>query len=159
MSRVSRPRWMKEPTVSDTIRNPFNLAAEELQRLLAADTHPFPELQAARGNLEFVRDGDRGRYETPYFLKRTNLAAAALRLFLGVETGGEPSLLDVTHDYLWSICEESSWVLPAHEHHIMDLFAAETGFVLAETLHLLGATLDAEVRHRVRAEIERRICD
>ncbi len=180
--------------MSDTIRNPFNLAAEELQRLLAADTHPFPELQAARGNLEslraapqtqvvlartqqlmatigqmpqtpytlyrlFVRDGDRGRYETPYFLKRTNLAAAALRLFLGVETGGEPSLLDVTHDYLWSICEESSWVLPAHEHHIMDLFAAETGFVLAETLHLLGATLDAEVRHRVRAEIERRICD
>ncbi len=31
--------------------------------------------------------------------------------------------------------------------------------MLAETLQLLGETLDAEVRHRVRTEIERRIFD
>jgi hypothetical protein len=105
----------------------------------------------------FARNGDRKGYETPYFLKRTNLAAAALRLFLGVEEAQVPALRDAVHDHLWSICEESSWVLPAHEHDRIDLFAAETGFVLAETLALLGAALDAEVRSRVRQEIERRV--
>jgi hypothetical protein len=107
----------------------------------------------------FAHNGDRRGYETPYFLKRTNLAAAALRLFLGLEASRESGLRDTVQDYLWSICEESTWVLPAHEHDIIDLFAAETGYVLAETLLLLGATLDAEVRHRARLEIERRIFD
>jgi hypothetical protein len=105
----------------------------------------------------FVRNGDRGGYEAPYFLKRTSLAAAALRLFLGIEAERDLSLLDIVQNYVWDICEESSWVLPAHEHDIIDLFAAETGFVLAETLALLGAALDAEVRQRVRLEVERRI--
>jgi hypothetical protein len=31
----------------------------------------------------FQRNADRGLYQAPYFLKRTNLGAAALRLFLG----------------------------------------------------------------------------
>ncbi len=73
---------------------------------------------------------------------------------------------DVVHDLVWSICEETSWVLPAHEEqgprylgdhpaafrteplgaHTMltrepdsiDLFAAETGAALAETVYLVG---------------------
>lgn len=40
---------------------------------------------------------------------------------------------------------------------IIDLFAAETGFQLAETLLLLGDTLEEEVRHRMRTEVEERI--
>jgi len=107
----------------------------------------------------FVRSGERGRYETPYFLKRSNLAAVALRLFLDGDPAETTHLRNLTQDYLWSICEESNWVLPAHERDLIDLFAAETGFVLAETLHLLGDRLDAEVRARVRQEIERRIFD
>ncbi len=172
-----------------TISDPFGLTATELQALLASDAPYFPELEAARANADalrqapqtqnvlaetaplmttieqipqtpytkyrlFVRNGDRRGYETPYFEKRTRLAGAALRLFLG-----EHALKDVVQDYLWSICEESNWVLPAHERRIIDLFAAETGFVLAEALSLLGETLDVEVRHRVRQEIERRIFD
>src|SRR5262245_50645545 len=43
----------------------------------------------------FVRDGDRGSYEEPYFLKRTKLAAAALRLFLGAEPACVPALTDI----------------------------------------------------------------
>jgi hypothetical protein len=129
----------------------------QTQPLMAA-IEQIPQTPYSRYRL-FVRDGDRGRFEAPYFLKRTNLAAAALRLFLGVGATRELSLTDIVQDYLWNICEESSWVLPAHEHDIIDLFAAETGFVLAETLALLGATLDAEVRHRVRLEIERRILE
>ncbi len=100
----------------------------------------------------FQRSGERGRYEAAYFLKRTLLAAFALRLFFG-----QMDLKETVEDYLWNICEETNWVLPAHENVIIDLFAAETSFVLAETLLLLGETLDSEVRHRVRQEIEQRI--
>lgn len=173
--------------MSATITDPFRLTAQELQPLLASPAACFPELDAARVNLDalrnapqtqlvlgetetlmktieripqtsytlyrcFMRNGDRGGYETPYFDKRTKLAAAALRVFLG-----QHALKDVVQDYLWNICEESNWVLPAHENRRIDLFSAETGFVLAQALSLLGQMVDAEVRHRVRLEIERRI--
>ncbi len=138
----------------------------------------------------FLRDGNRGRYEAAYFGKRRMLAAAALRLFLdthhntsldpdahpAVGVGGSVAaraslsarkppetpytLKDTVQDYLWNICEESSWVLPAHEQGgAIDLFAAETGFVLAEALALLGDTLDGEVRHRVYVEVDRRVLE
>jgi hypothetical protein len=167
----------------------FSLSTEQLQRLRLAHGDAIPELERARSNIRallaapqtqvvlaqtqhlmdnieqipqtsytsyrlFIRAGDREPYQTPYFLKRARLAAAALRLFLG-----QTELKDSVQDYIWSICEESNWVLPAHERCVIDLFAAETGFVLAETLLLLGETLDAEVRYRVRAEVERRIFD
>jgi Heparinase II/III-like protein len=102
----------------------------------------------------FRRFGERRTYQLPYSLKRARLSAGALRLFLH-----ETTWKDMVQDYLWSICEESNWVNPAHEDRLIDLGAAETGFLLAETLFLLGDTLDEEIRHRVRIEIERRIFD
>jgi hypothetical protein len=172
-----------------TVSDPFSLTAAEIQRLLVPGTPCLPELEAARRDLAavrhapqtqivleqtqslmetieqiplltythyrfFIRNGDRKSFETPYFLRRTRLAAAALRLFLG-----QADLKDVVQDYVWAICEETNWVLPAHENVIIDLFSAETGFMLAELLLLLGDTLDAEVRSRVRVEIERRLFD
>lgn len=169
------------------VYNAFDLPAGELQAHLSTEKALFPELEAARNTLEalknapqtqhvlartsalmedlssfpstsytryrqFVRRGERGTYETPYFQKREALAGAALRLFLG-----DAAYKDPVQDYLWSICEESNWVLPAHENVLIDLFAAETGFVLAEALTLLGDTLDDEVRQRVRTEVEHRI--
>jgi hypothetical protein len=128
----------------------------------------------------FLRTGDRRSYQTPEGRKRTQLSMAALRLFLMQQPqSGSPQahnignqeipgtfndltptrLKDIVQDYLWNICEESNWVWPAHEMYQIDLAAAELSLVLAEILHLLGETLDAEVRHRVRAEIERRIFD
>ncbi len=103
----------------------------------------------------YIRDGDRREYEAAYFGKRTHLAAAALRLFLG----SDPALplADTVHNYLWNICEESNWVLPAHERCRVDLFAAETAFMLADTLNLLGDQIAPEVRARVRAEVEQRV--
>jgi Heparinase II/III-like protein len=102
----------------------------------------------------FRRTGERDSYQDPYFLKRAQLSAGALLLFFG-----EVERKDMVQDYIWSMCEESTWVLPAHENRIIDLFSAETSFLLAETLLLLGDTLDEEVRHRVRTEIERRVFD
>jgi hypothetical protein len=111
----------------------------------------------------FLKDGDRPSYEVPYFDKRAAAAAAALRIFLvqGAETAPDQkppqAILNQLHDLIWSICEETNWVAPAHETRRIDLFAAETGFLLAETLALLGPAIDPEVRSRVRQEVERRI--
>lgn len=175
--------------MSQQIPDPFHLPAAEIQRLIVPGTSCIPELDAARQNLDalrgtpqtqiilaqtesameslaripqtsythyrlFVREGDRKNYETPYFLKRMQLAGASLRLFFG-----RAELKDTVQDFLWNICEETNWVLPAHENVVIDLFSAETAFMLADALNLLGDTLDAEVRTRVRAEIERRVFD
>lgn len=165
---------------------PFDHTADELTSLLAGKAASFPEFAAARDHLAvlradprtqailahtasliasiddipqttysryrlFSRTGDRQPYETPYYLKREKLHAAALRLILG-----EGDFRDAVQDYLWSICEESTWVIPAHTRTI-DLMAAETAFGLAEILALAGPAIDGEVRQRVRAEIDRRI--
>jgi hypothetical protein len=170
-----------------SVSDPFCLTVAEIQCLMVPGTSCLPELESARRDLDslrrapqtqialkqtqsslegieqiplptythyrqFVRDGDRSNFETPYFLRRSRLTAAALRLFLGQ---ADPK--DAVQDYAWAICEETNWVPPAHENVILDLFSAETGFMLASLLTLLGDTLDAEVRSRVRVEIERRI--
>lgn len=164
----------------------FDHPAAELETLLANAAAPFPEFAAARRDLvtlrahprvvaalaeaaplletldqlpqttftryrAFATTGDREPYETPYYLKRSKLHAAALRLLLG-----EEKFKESVEDYLWSICEESTWVIPAHAS-VIDLMAAETAFGLAEIVALASPALDAEVRRRVRAEIDRRI--
>lgn len=129
---------------------------------------------------EFEHSGVRGTYETPYFLKRARLTRAVLEYVMG-----DASMLDRIHDLAWSICEETSWVLPAHEEQgpdywdidpprartgplgaftaltrepdAIDLFAAETGAALAETVYLIGDALAVEVRQRIRQEVERHI--
>jgi hypothetical protein len=164
----------------------FDQTPATLARFLAANGALFPEFAAAQADLTtfrkaartravlaetapllhdldnlpattysryraFARTGDRAPYETPYYGKRERLHAAALHLLLG-----EATYRDAVHDYLWAICEETTWVAPAHTR-VIDIMAAETAFGLAEIVALLGPTLDAEVRYRVRDEIERRI--
>jgi hypothetical protein len=165
----------------------FNLTPTDLLALLDPSVPFFPELEAARSERSalretpqahatlawtdahmdrvgqmpetrytdyraFLRTGDRKAYETPYFARRAMLAGTALRLFFG-----DTELKDPLQDLIWAVCEESNWVLPAHERGVIDLFSAETAFMLAETLALLEDDLDAEVRSRVRFEVERRV--
>jgi hypothetical protein len=128
---------------------------------------------------QFEHTGERRNYERAHFAKRTMLTRAVCEMLLGDE-----SRRDIIHDLLWSICEETSWVLPAHEEQgpdfwelhpsprqrpwgshtaltrepdAIDLFCAETGASLAETIHLLGDQLAPEVGQRVRQEVARRI--
>ncbi len=129
---------------------------------------------------EFERTGVRGNYERAYFLKRAQLTRAVVEMILG----DDDSMRDAIHDWLWSICEETTWLLPAHEeqgpdywdlgqsprtlpwgaHTLLtrepdsiDLFAAETGASLAETVYLVGERLAPEVVQRVRQQVERHI--
>ncbi len=102
---------------------------------------------------EFARTGDRRSYETPYFRKRDQLSALALQAFFAPRDGD----LDRLCDHIWNVCEETTWVLPAHARFTdIDLFCAETAFALAEACRLLADQLPDEIIERVRAEVERR---
>jgi hypothetical protein len=153
-----KPGWSLFPELEEAKRDlPAALALPPTPRLLAAAQAKLAARYPIPGTTytlyrEFRRVGERRGYEGPYFEKRGNLTAAALALFLE-----QADTLDTVHDYLWDICEETNWVLPAHERLSIDLFAAETGFQLAETLALLSGRLAEEVVERVEAEIETRI--
>jgi len=121
--------------------------------------------------LDFVRDGNRSRFEAVSFARRTRLAT----LVLAECFQGEGAFLDDIADGIWTICEETFWGVPAHvgaqkrgsglpdvREPIVDLFAAETGMLLAWTDYLLAEKLDTVsplLRDRIRVETKRRILD
>ena len=102
----------------------------------------------------YGRIKDRKVYDQLYFKRRTGLSAATLLALLT----GEQRWLDATHDAIWNLCDDHSWVPPEHMHSApIDLFSAETAFQLAETAHTLSDRFDAAVAERIEAEVERRI--
>lgn len=125
---------------------------------------PYP-LCTAGQFMAFVREGSRSAYEEPYFLRRRKLVAALMDCCV---TGREDALDDVI-DGLWCVCEETSWVISAHndggplpdpDDPIIDLFAAQTAMILSLTCQLLERQLDEVtplIRRRVRREIRQRV--
>jgi hypothetical protein len=119
--------------------------------------------------LDYVRDGNRSRYEAISFGRRGQLAD----LVLGECVEGRGRFVDDIVNGVWTIAEETYWGVPAHvgaqkrgdglpdvAEPTVDLFAAETGMLLAWTDYLLGAELDKVsplVRERIAREVDRRI--
>lgn len=105
----------------------------------------------------FKATGDRDAFQSLYFEKRNLLAREALAVLLG----GDMTRLDRLNDLIWSVCEETWWVLPAHEktEWFIDLSAAQTGAWLSQITAVLGDRLPEEIRERVRHEVTRRILD
>lgn len=134
----------------------------------------YPMLTATQF-LAFCRTGSRQAYEKPYFARRSLLMGAALAEC--VKDDG--SYLDAVIDGIWCICEESSWVISAHNgsdhpgvppvserplpdvaNPYVDLFAAQTAATLTDILCLLEDKLDDVsplIARRVRGEIDRRV--
>ena len=136
----------------------------------------WPELPAAL-YMDFIRNGNRSRFEAPYFVRRRQLYA----LLVAECVEGAGRLVDDLINGAWAICEESTWVLPAHNNNPrnkpvlgdpdklvdldkrplnVDLFAAETGSLLSWVVKLLGKRLDAEspiLVRRIRREVDERI--
>lgn len=131
---------------------------------------PYPSLTAT-DYMDFTRTGNRSRYEEKYFSKRRALDALALAEC--VEDKGR-FLGDIVNG-IFSICEESAWQLPAHNTYVrdapqlplpdaanpvLDLFACETGAVLATVYYLLKNRLDAIspfITERITYELRQRI--
>ncbi|MCI8949803.1 MAG: heparinase [Lachnospiraceae bacterium] len=102
--------------------------------------------------MEFSRTGNRSSYESKLFQRRTVLNA----LVLAECVQHQGRFLDEIINGIFVICEESAWQLPAHNTYVrdtpqhilpdvsrpvVDLFAAETGAVLAMAEYLLRDAL------------------
>jgi hypothetical protein len=121
--------------------------------------------------LEYVRNGNRSNFQSVSFGRRAQLA----ELVLGECMEGKGRFLDDVLNGVWTICEETYWGVPAHvgaqkrgsglpdvTEPTVDLFAAETGMLLAWTYYLLGeelAEISPLVGERIRYEVDRRIID
>ena len=124
--------------------------------------------------MDFVRTGNRSRFEGRFFSKRR--ALDALVLAECVENRGR--FLDDIINGIYAICDESAWNLPAHNNYykdggqqphlplpdvnapVTDLFACETGAVLATVLYLMKPVLDdfsVLIGERITWELNRRI--
>ncbi len=130
-----------------------------VRRAETAAATPIPPLPATLW-LEVKRTGERDGYEEPNLLRRTLLSD----LTLGECVEGKGRFLDPLLDVVWSICEESAWVWPAHQVEltdmadpVVDLGACMTALALAEFDYMLGERMDPLVGKRIRYEVDRRI--
>ncbi len=159
-----RPSWDGIPT---EYRQEILKMAEEYAKTA------YPPRNAT-GFLAFVRTGDRQADERSYFTRRRKLCAAVLRCCAFPNAD-----MDDVVDGIWCICEESSWVISAHNVNpipgapaaaeyplpdirkpYVDLFSAQTGMILSLAAALLGKRLDRIsplIRKRITEEIRRRI--
>lgn len=93
---------------------------------------------------QFAKTGSRLEYERAYFERRRRLNTYALLSLLEPEDEEHRTEL---LEAVWEICSEVTWCLPAHVSperplaETIDLFAAETGFTLAEMSVVLGDRL------------------
>lgn len=166
-----RADYRPYPTIED--RSAWNglpapVRAAHLQRAEAYLNFAYPSLPATLF-LQYSRMGNRRNYERPHFERR-----GALEMLVTAECiEGEGRFLDDIANGIWAICEESYWGVPAHirvqqagntlpdaAEPTVDLFAAETGNLIAWTHYLLGDRLDGVspvIRERMALELERRI--
>lgn len=139
-----RKAWMGLP---EQVRERFLEAGEQEQK---KRIEPLPLSLW----MDFIRTGRRTAWENAYFSRRARLCA--LTAAECVEHRGRFTA-DIA-DTVWAICEESAWQLPAHNSYIRDtpqlplpdtarpiveLFAAETGALLAMVRYLLLPELEA----------------
>ena len=127
------------------------------------------EMLPASVFLDFARNGNRTKYEGIYFARRQRLITLVLAEL--IENKGR--FLDDIVNGIWATCEETFWGLPAHlfmqdkgvglpdvNDPEIDLFAAETGAMLAYTYYLMNDKLDEIsplVKERIIYEENRRI--
>lgn len=112
---------------------------------------------------QYDTTGSRLSYERVYFHRRRCLGIFALMAWLYEEE----EYLSLTEDYLWAVCNEFTWALPAHldgcslTEHVnrltLDLFSCETAQTLSEIAALLEGKLNPAVIFRCRSEAEYRV--
>jgi hypothetical protein len=168
---IPREQWKPWATAAD--REHWDPLGNELRAglIAAGERHVGTPWQVLPANvfLEFVRNGNRSRYEALRNTRRDRLR----ELVLAECAEGKGRFLDEIVNGIWLTCEESWWGVPAHmglqkrgsglpdvTEPTIDLFAAETSAQLAWTEYLLGpqiAKVHPLVRERIALEVERRI--
>lgn len=155
-------------TAWHSLSEDWKKAAVDLGEKYLGFSYPY---LAASDFMDFLRTGNRIRYEDKLFSKRHALDA----LVLAECAENKGRFLDDIINGIFSICEESAWQLPAHNSYIrdtpqlplpdstapvLDLFACETGSILATVHYLMKDVLDSVspfITKRIRHELKHRI--
>lgn len=133
-----------------------HLDKEIINRLIADGEAALPAdwgTTLATDYLEFSRTGNRENFEAKQFHRRTLLNT----LVLAECAENQGRFTDDILNGIYAICEETAWQLPAHNSYVrdtpqlplpdttrpvLDLFAAETGAVLAMVRYCMQSLLD-----------------
>jgi hypothetical protein len=175
------PDRLQQVLLSQSAFHPFPKTTDEWKKILPdsilqhlvhngeeALKENFPNIPATV-TLDFVRNGNRTRYENILFGKRNRL----WNLLLAESIEGKKRFMDAITDGIWSIAEESFWGTSAHlfiqksgsglpdvENPVVDLFAAETVATLSLADYFVGSKLDSIsplIRQRIYYEVNRRV--
>ena len=168
---IKAPDWHPFPSISD--REKWNAVPESIRISYIKKAEQYLgkdwEILPATFFLDFVRNENRTRYENMFFGRRQRLTS----LVMAEVFENKGRFLDDIANGVWAICEESFWGVPAHigaqkkgsglpdvTEPIIDLFAAETGELLAWTYYLTGDKLNQIsplIKERIELEEDRRI--
>ncbi|MBE5737624.1 MAG: hypothetical protein E7348_04405 [Clostridiales bacterium] len=107
------------------------------------------------------KTGNRDLHQRIYYLRRKRFSLLQLLAL------ANDDYLEDFENILAVILEEYTWVLPAHniqkdntfDYTVIDLFSAETGYYLAETLHVFENKLSPNIKKMIRTELKKRIID
>ncbi|MDR2763402.1 MAG: heparinase II/III-family protein [Tannerella sp.] len=165
--------WTPFPRLSDRegwAKADKNMLQACIKSAESSMDYDWPTIPATL-SLLYVRTGNRSQYQAVSFKKRNVLAT----LIMAEVAENKGRFIDPIINGIWSICEESWWGVPAHlpggkdyaglmdvSQPFIDLFAAETGKVLAWADYFLGDRLDAvspQIRKRIYSEITCRLLD
>ena len=152
----NREAWTN---LSEDFKNYFKASANQLK---AKNYISLPAILY----MNFTRNGDRSEYEHVYFERRSDL----MNLIIAECIFANGEYIDSIINLIWAICEETSWVVPAHnnkgelpdiEHEIfVDLFSAETGAAISFAYYFLSdiiAEASPTVKRRMEIEVDKRI--
>ena len=123
-------------------------------------TEPRPELTEEL-YMEFLRNGNRTHYQTEKAKRLRRMLTIALAELLEFQGRFLPAL----KDELIALCEERSWVIPAHDPKLLN-YNGTAPYAELSCSHIclevaiidwwFGELLGADLRQRLRDEVERR---
>jgi hypothetical protein len=168
---IPTAQWHPYPTIQD--RADWEAVPSEIRAAFVRGAEPYLnttwERIPATVTLQYIRSGNRSTYDAMNTRQREKLAT----LVFAEVFENEGRFLDEIADGIWAISEQTYWGSTAHlgmqrvgnglpdvTEPVVELFAAETGALLAWTDYLLGDRLDKVsplLRKRIRTEVDRRI--
>lgn len=130
----------------------------------------YPVLKASL-YLDFVRNGNRSRFQRVYSKRRSVVETLIMAEILE----NKSRFMDDIVNGIWAMCEETSWVLPAHigeqdagsglpdiTEPLTAILSSETPSLFAAAEYFLGDRLDKVnplIRERMKYEVKRQFLD
>jgi hypothetical protein len=169
-SLISQKNYLPYPKTSKEWSQiiPMEEQKEIIKRAEIVLKKPVPSIDATL-LMEYLRSGDREEHSKLSFGKRNGL----MELVIAETLEDKGRFTEKIMNYVWSICEETYWGVPAHlssqkaktnlpdvEDPTVDLFGAETAAGLALTDYFVGDKLDKIsklLRARIYYEINKKI--